>query len=70
MKLARHDGDLRLVDNVNNHINVSSGRLEVYVDGVWGTVCNIAFDILDANIACRELGYLGYAAVNTAPNLG
>ena len=58
------------MNNENNYITVSSGRLEVYLDGVWGTVCNVAFDILDANIACRELGFLGYATFNTAPNLG
>ena len=58
------------MDNENNYVNVSSGRLEVYVDGVWGTVCNVAFDNLDANIACRELGFLGYATFSTAPILG
>lgn len=34
-----------------------SGRLEVNVDGEWGTICDRDFDMREANIACRGLGY-------------
>jgi deleted-in-malignant-brain-tumors protein 1 len=33
------------------------GRLEVRVDGVWGTVCDTDFTIEEANIVCRAMGY-------------
>jgi len=37
------------------------GRLEVKVAGKWGTICDDAFDDVDAGVACSMLG-LGYVA--------
>jgi deleted-in-malignant-brain-tumors protein 1 len=33
------------------------GRLEVFHDGDWGTVCDDYFGYDDANLACKELNY-------------
>lgn len=47
------DGRLRLV----NGNNPSSGRLEIFKNGLWGTVCSIHFNKADADVACKQLGY-------------
>ncbi|XP_046551066.1 deleted in malignant brain tumors 1 protein-like [Haliotis rubra] len=43
---------IRLVSPLDNGV----GRLEVYYNGIWGTVCDDSFGADEAKVVCRQLG--------------
>ena len=47
------EGSIRLVGGASD----LEGRLEVCLDQAWGTVTDFFFNLPDARVACRQLGY-------------
>lgn len=57
---------MRIVDGTS----AGSGRVEVFINSQWSTVCDDLWDIRDADVVCRQLGYpraLAAASGNTFP---
>ncbi|XP_072014814.1 uncharacterized protein [Amphiura filiformis] len=48
---------IRIVDGINNATN--AGRVEVRIGNEWGSVCDDEWDLKDADVVCRSLGYPG-----------
>ena len=63
--LVNREGDLRLRGGTSR-----SGRIEVYHNRVWGTVCDDEWDINDAHVACRQLGFLTATAAKHSATYG
>ena len=48
------NGDVRLVGGSGSH----EGRVEVCINEAWGSICSNGWDDKDADIVCKQLGFL------------
>ena len=62
------EGDVRLAGTSKVIVDEPIGRLEVYMNGEWGTVCSVSQGAAEA--ICHQLGYQVEVITNTVVNLG
>ena len=55
------EGEVRLQDGTDP----SNGRVEVCQNGTWGSVCASQWDLDDARVVCKQLGYSSDGIMNT-----
>ncbi|XP_060134541.1 neurotrypsin [Zootoca vivipara] len=57
---------IRLMDGENK----KEGRVEIFIHGQWGTICDDGWSDKDAAVVCRQLGYKGSARARTMAYFG
>ncbi|XP_063963112.1 deleted in malignant brain tumors 1 protein-like [Lytechinus pictus] len=58
--------EVRLADGVSEN----EGRVEILHEGSWGTVCDDLWDLDDATVVCRHLGFEGALAALPQAHFG
>ena len=66
-----YEGQLSLVQMygmASNTQSISEGKLRVYLNGKWTSVCNETFGNHEAECSCKQLGYTGHISYDHDPS--
>ncbi|XP_030847112.1 neurotrypsin-like [Strongylocentrotus purpuratus] len=64
------DPDLEKTLRLSGGADENEGRIEIFHDREWGTVCDDSWDIQDGVVVCRHLGYFGVDTVYEGAHFG
>ena len=62
--------DEREYENIGLINQIFNGRLEIKIEGTWGTICDNSWTLRDADVACRQLGFQFAVKVFYLPGAG
>ena len=48
---------MRLISNGSDTTGSGKGRVEIYYKDTWGTICDDHWDMDDATVVCKSLGF-------------
>ena len=54
--VVEDDVPIRLM--IENQNSTNEGRVEIFYNNRWGTICDDSWDYNDALVVCRRLGFL------------
>uniref|UniRef100_A0A1X7VPG7 Deleted in malignant brain tumors 1 protein n=1 Tax=Amphimedon queenslandica TaxID=400682 RepID=A0A1X7VPG7_AMPQE len=60
------NGDVRLVDGSTE----DDGRVEVCITEAWGSICSYGWNVHDAFVVCKQLGYIGGRVQSISSGVG
>ena len=70
------NNDVYIAGRNNGHVQLVGGNktgegiVEIRYNSQWNTVCDDSWDISDANVVCRQLGYRGAVTAHHSAHFG